>query len=416
MKERKRLIPELRFPEFSGEWEEKKLGEVTSLITKGTTPKRFETKGISYIKIECFEEGKINKEKCLFIAPEIHEKELKRSILQENDILFAIAGATIGKCNVVKKDLLPANTNQALSIIRLKNKKSNLFVYNILKSTKMKRYINLNLSVGAQPNLNLEQLNKFKLNFPSIEEQEKIANFLISVDSKIEFLEKKKEGLERYKKGMMEKIFKQEIRFKDERGEEYPEWEEKKLGEIGATYSGLTGKKGNDFGKGKPYIQYKQIFDKAAIDILKCGLVEIKEGENQNEVKYGDIFFTVSSETPKEIGYSSVMLEKEKEIFLNSFCFGYRPNKLKELAPVFSKYLFRSSGVRNKIIKLAQGSTRYNMSKFQFIKISINLPVLKEQKKIGDFLSSLDKKIEDTEKEIEGFKEFKKGLLQKMFV
>ena len=106
-----KLEPKLRFPEFVGKWEKKKLGELSDLITKGTTPSKFTSAGIKFIKIECFDGDSINANKCLFIDERTHNKELKRSILKEGDILFAIAGATIGKVNIVTKDILPANTN-----------------------------------------------------------------------------------------------------------------------------------------------------------------------------------------------------------------------------------------------------------------------------------------------------------------
>jgi type I restriction enzyme S subunit len=161
-------VPNLRFPGFEGEWETKKLGEICELITKGTTPKEFTNKGVRYIKIEAFNENSIDINKCVFIDESIHNKELKRSILKEGDILFAIAGATIGKTNIVTKAILPANTNQALAIVRL-NKNEN-YIIQILKSSIMQKYIQENISVGAQPNLNLEQMNNFSFYYPNIDE------------------------------------------------------------------------------------------------------------------------------------------------------------------------------------------------------------------------------------------------------
>lgn len=126
------LQPKLRFPEFEGTWEFKSLREITSLITKGTTPKTFSENGVNFIKIECLNGHNIDTSKCLFIDEKTHNKELKRSILQENDLLFAIAGATIGKCTTVKKEALPANTNQALAIIRLKEKENKDYIFKFL--------------------------------------------------------------------------------------------------------------------------------------------------------------------------------------------------------------------------------------------------------------------------------------------
>lgn len=134
--------------------------------------------------------------------------------------------------------------------------------------------------------------------------------------------------------GLSENLFSQKVRVK----EFSDKWELKSLGEIGGTYNGLSGKTKDDFGKGKPYIQYKQIFDSSKVKIGNCGLVEILENENQNNVRYGDIFFTISSETPDEIGMSSVILDEVNEMYLNSFCFRYRPLSLQTLNPLFCKF------------------------------------------------------------------------------
>jgi type I restriction enzyme S subunit len=188
-------------------WEVKKLGELSDLITKGTTPTKFVNKGIKFIKIECFDGDQINQEKCLFIDEQIHNKELKRSILKEGDILFAIAGATIGKCNVVNSDILPANTNQALAIIRLKKDENRNFVYHILKSYKMQKYISDNMSVGAQPNLNLEQMNNFSFVYPTPPEQIRIASFITVIDQKIDIVNTQLEKTQTWKKGLLQKMF-----------------------------------------------------------------------------------------------------------------------------------------------------------------------------------------------------------------
>ena len=196
----------------------------------------------------------------------------------------------------------------------------------------------------------------------------------------------------------------------------YEKWKTFKLAEIGETFNGLTGKSKEDFGSGKRYIQYKQIFDSSKILIENCGYVMVSENENQNNVKYGDIFFTTSSETPDEIGMSSVLLEDVKNVYLNSFCFGFRLNSFNEMLPEFARFLFRSKVVRNEIKKLAQGSTRYNMSKTELLKLEILLPSIMEQKEISAFLSSLYQKIQTEKAILEQLEMQKKYLLQQMFV
>ena len=155
-----------------------RLGDITKTITKGTTPKRFADKGINFIKTEAFDEMNINKNKLSFVDKETHNGFLKRSILEENDILFTIAGATIGKMAIVKKELLPANTNQALAIIRLKDDINVHYIKFILKSSFMKKYIKKCIKGSAQPNLNLQQLNDFLVPFPNDEKQKEIMNIL----------------------------------------------------------------------------------------------------------------------------------------------------------------------------------------------------------------------------------------------
>ncbi|MBN2825167.1 MAG: restriction endonuclease subunit S, partial [Campylobacterales bacterium] len=114
--------------------------------------------------------------------------------------------------------------------------------------------------------------------------------------------------------------------------------------------------------------------------------------------------------------FASVLLDELEEVYLNSFCFGYRAKSLDILNPYFARYLFRSANFRRETIKLAQGSTRYNISKVELMKTIIQLPSLEEQTKIANFLSSIDTKIAQTQKQLEATKAFKKGLLQQMFV
>ena len=207
-------------------------------------------------------------------------------------------------------------------------------------------------------------------------------------------------------------MFSQKIRFKEFKDE----WQLKNLGDIGKTFNGLSGKTKENFGNGKPYIQYKQIFDSSIVRIENCGFVEVFENENQNRILYGDIFFTISSETPKEIGMSSVLLEEVDEMYLNSFCFGYRPSSSQVIHPLFSSYLFRSTTFRNKVIRLAQGSTRYNMSKAELMNLTILLPCLEEQIEIAQFLYSIDIKIETEKNILNTYQSQKQYLLQNLFI
>lgn len=192
-------------------------------------------------------------------------------------------------------------------------------------------------------------------------------------------------------------------------------WSSKKILEIGDTYNGLSGKSADDFAAGDAFITYKQIFDNSEIDTKKFGQVRVHPNEKQNKAQYGDIFFTTSSETPDEVGFSSVLLAKNSNPYLNSFSFGLRPNSLKEFDPVFAKYLFRTSNYRRKVIKLAQGSTRYNISKTTFKKIQLYIPEFNEQQKIANFFQAVDKWIDNLRTQKEAWEQYKKGMMQRIF-
>jgi restriction endonuclease S subunit len=286
------------------------------------------------------------------------------------------------------------------------------FLFHSLVHKDIRKYIN----GSSRAKLNKGDMLSIAMTAPDIPEQTKIADFLTAVDRRVEQLTQKKALLEDYKKGVMQQLFTQAIRFKDDHGNDFPDWEEKKLGEVGTTYSGLSGKSGDDFGTGKPFVTYKQIFDNTTIDIQNCGKVAITPQEKQNRVRKGDILFTTSSETRLEVGFTSVVLDELDEVYLNSFCFGFRMNNGNELLTEFARYLFHSTAARRSITVLGQGSTRYNISKNQLMKIMFAFPSLPEQTKIADFLSAIDRKIESVATQITETQTFKKGLLQQMFV
>ncbi|MDC8963289.1 restriction endonuclease subunit S [Metamycoplasma hyosynoviae] len=209
---------------------------------------------------------------------------------------------------------------------------------------------------------------------------------------------------------MPENKTKPEIRFK---GFTYA-WELYTLGDLGTTFTGLSGKKKDDFGKGDAYfIPYLNVFNNPIIDPSFVESIEIDN--SQNEVKYGDIFFTTSSETPDEVGMSSVWLSGLKNIYLNSFCFGYRLNFLENYDLNYLAYDFRSNSFRNHMILLAQGISRFNISKTRAMDIKISIPTLKEQQKIGNFFKNLDKIIDLHHLKCEKLQTIKKSLLGKMF-
>lgn len=192
-------------------------------------------------------------------------------------------------------------------------------------------------------------------------------------------------------------------------------WNKIIFGTLGYTYNGLSGKTKDDFGEnGKPYIPYTNIFANNAVDVTDFEYVDIKKGEKQNEVKYGDILFTTSSETIEEVGMSSVFLENLGGIYLNSFCFGFRLFDFKKINPEFARYLFREEKIRYSISLLGQGSTRYNLSKTRLKKdLEIIIPSeIDEQLKIAEILNKVDEAILQTEQLIAKYGRIKTGLTQ----
>lgn len=397
-----KLQPKLRFPEFNIPWKNSSIRDLTTLVTKGTTPKKFSKNGVNYIKIECLDGSKIDSNKCLFINEDIHTKELKRSILKENDILFAIAGATIGKCVIVNSQVLPANTNQALSIIRLKSIENIDFVYQILTSEKMRKYILDNISVGAQPNLNLEQINAFSFNTPSLPEQQKIASFLTTVDDKISNLKQKVSLLEKYKKGVMQQIFSQQIRFKDENGNDYPEWEAKSLGEVCEFYSGgtpLTTNK-NFYNGHIPFIKSGEIGEKETKQfITELGL----KNSSAKLVSKGDILYALYGATSGEVSISQINGAINQAVL----CIKSSQNQVY----LFQYLKCQKDNIVSTYIQGGQGNLSANIIK----ELNVALPSINEQTKIAEFLSGIDKKIETTKLQLSKMEVWKKGLLQGMF-
>jgi len=159
------------------------------------------------------------------------------------------------------------------------------------------------------------------------------------------------------------------------------------LGNCGTTYSGLSGKTKEDFGHGNArFVPYTNVFDNPLADTERLEAVEIDS--SQNKVAYGDVFFTVSSETPDEVGMSSVWLSDQDDVYLNSFCFGYRQDSTFD--PHYLAYMLRSSSIRSDLTLLAQGISRFNISKNKVMELSVAVPSAAEQKQIGQYFARLD--------------------------
>ena len=373
-------VPKLRFKEFNDDWNLIRLGDCCNLITKGTTPNRFSESGIKFIKIESLINKKIDNNKCLYVDEKTHITSLKRSILEEKDVLFAIAGATIGKCGIIEKENLPANTNQALAILRTNPKKLDpYFLLNVLDSNIMKKYILLNISVGAQPNLNLEQMNNFKFKLPSEEEQLKVANFLSLLDKKIELQSKKIEDLKLFKKGLSTTIFNSLRNF-----------EEYRLGKIcNITTGKLDANAMIDNGKYRFYTCAKEygLIDKYAFDteaLLISG----------NGAYVGYIHY-----------YKGKFNAYQRTYVLDNFSQNIQ----------FIKCYLEENLAKRINSEKKEGNTPYIVLS-TLSDMVIKIPSKENQIKISNIINCHNKKIELEENKLLKLQELKKGLMQSMFV
>ncbi|EFH7970975.1 restriction endonuclease subunit S [Escherichia coli] len=351
--------------------------------------------------------------------PDSFKVDYKRFLVSPGDLVMSMTG-TMGKRDYGFTVEIPSNTqcsllNQRVLKIVPKNNASSGYILNLLRSELILSVLYSFPGGTKQANLSAKQLQELPVLIPPELEQKKIAQILSTWDKAISVTEKLLTNSQQQKKALMQQLLTGKKRLLDENGVRFSgEWEYTIFGNLGDTYTGLTGKTKEDFGAGKPYIPYINIFKNSRIDIQNLEYVQVNDDERQSVVKYGDIFFTTSSETPEEVGMSSVLLEEVSEVFLNSFCFGFRLNNFETLIPKYARYLFRSEHVRRQISTLGQGATRYNLSKRQLIKLELKLPCVEEQQKIAAVLSAADAEISTLEKKLACLRDEKKALMQQL--
>lgn len=403
-------IPRRRFKEFvgSGEWEEKKLGEVVDIYDGTHQTPNYTEEGIMFLSVENIKTLTSKK----YISKQDFKKDFK-VYPEKGDILMTRIG-DVGTANVVKSSRPVA---YYVSLALLKNNKLDSYFLKECIATKpvqMELWVRT-LHIAFPKKINKNEIGNVSLPIPSLAEQEKIGHFFQKLDRLIDINKQKLGKLKASKSAYLTEMFPRE-------GEDRPRrrfqgfigaWEEKKLGEVGITFNGLSGKSKKDFGHGQAeFITYLNVFHNTISDIYGTDNVEIDD--RQNQVKYGDIFFTTSSETPEEVGMSSVWIDNRPNVYLNSFCFGYR--LLESINIYYIAYLLRSPSIRKEFQLLAQGISRYNISKTKAMDINIPIPSLAEQEKIGNFFQKLDQQIEVQEEKLEKLEKMKKAYLAEMFV
>ena len=403
------MEPNIRVKGFDGDWEERSLGEIyTERNERGNDSLQILSVSIH----DGVSDGELDEEGLGKVVRRSEDKSTYKHVY-EGDLVFNMMRAWQGAIGVVKTEgmISPAY----ISAIPNASVYPPFMDY-VLRRKEAIDQIN-NLSYGVtdfRKRLYWDSFVKVKCCLPSVEEQKRITDTLESLDRYILLNQRQCDDLRELKKYMLQKMFPKdgekvpEIRFAGFEGE----WEQRKLGDMGTTFTGLSGKTKEDFGHGDAkFVTYMNVFSNPVADPLKTESVEIDR--SQNAVQYGDVFFTTSSETPEEVGMSSVWLESVENTYLNSFCFGYRPSV--EIDPNYIAYMLRSDIVRKRIIYLAQGISRYNISKNKVMEIEVPIPQLSEQKRIGEYFATLDSLITHHQRRHDTLLEFKAYLLQNMF-
>ena len=263
---------------------------------------------------------------------------------------------------------------------------------------------------NSMKNIAKDRLLEILIPKPTLPEQQRIAEALSDMDELIASLEKLIAKKKAIKQGAMQELLTGNRRLPGFSGE----WEESKIGEMGFFYNGLSGKKKNDFGHGKSrYITFLNVLSNVTIDVQSLEYVEVGQSESQNQIRKGDLFFNTSSETPEEVGMCAVLMTDVANVYLNSFCFGFRLFS-DDYDPLFLSYLFNSSIGRKIMNILAQGATRYNLSKGSLSEAKVKLPPIAEQIALATTLFEMDCDISVLEKKCNKVCRIKQGMMQQL--
>lgn len=394
--------PKLRFKEFSGEWESKKLGDIAIKVGSGKTPRGgnsvYTDSGVVFLRSQNVLNGKLNLNDVAYISEEINST-MKSTEVHGDDILLNITGASIGRSCKVPTHFPKANVNQHVCIIRLNENYNSSFIMNQIISSKVQRQIDSYQAGGNREGLNFEQIKSMKIGSTTIEEQEKIASFFSLIDKKISLQSEKVEMLKEYKKGMMQKIFSRKLKFKDDSGRDYPEWEEKKIKDIFTVTRGVVIAKNEISDRKSSENQYPVYSSQTSNNgILGYDSKYDFEGDyltwTTDGANAGKVFARKGKFRCTNV--CGVLVEKEGTL-------GFANKMISEIlnkeTPKHVSYVGNP--------KLMNGV---------MADIKIKVPVINEQIKISKVLDCIDLKIEKEQDKLYSLNEYKKGLLQQMFI
>ena len=385
------------------DWEVKRLRDVGEIITGSTPPtqiKEYWNGLIPWITPTDISNKKdiYNSEREIsFLGLQVIRK------LPANTLLVTCI-ASIGKNAILRAD---GACNQQINAIIPSNDYNVDFLYYLIENSK--QYLLGSAGITATLMISKKDFSEITFSIPNNPEQTAIATALSDTDALIEKLTNLIEKKKNIKQGTMQELLTGKRRLPGFSGE----WEVKKIGQLGRSYGGLTGKIKSDFGIGNNfYIPFMNIMSNPVIDPSYFDIVNIRVDETQHMVQKGDLFFNGSSETPEEVGMCSVLLENIPNLYLNSFCFGFRLNEDLNTSGLFFAYYFRSNVGRKLIYSLAQGAIRYNLSKTNFLKLDIPYPRPEEQTAIATVLSDIDAEIEKLESQLSKCQNLKQGMMQ----
>lgn len=395
-------IPKLRFKEFHENWIESRLSELALKITDGThdTP-IVQKEGMPFLTAINIKDGFINYHDINYVDETTHKKIFERCNPEKDDLLIVNIGAGTATCarNIVDYPFSLKN----VALVKPNKKLLNpVFLEQFQRKNSAKLFVSLT-SGGAQPFLSLKEIGKLVVKYSSLEEQTKIASFLSAVDEKISQLNQKHELLSQYKQGMMQKLFSQQIRFKADDGSEFGKWEEKKIGEISTTFSGGTPKSSDkSFYQGNiPFIKSGEISQKVTEQYINEVALKNSSAKLINK---GDLLYALYGATSGQVAISQINGAINQAILCIRSDLNTRY--------LLNFFLLEKEKILSTYLQGGQG----NLSAAIIKEISIPVPSLEEQTKIANFLATIDQKIEVVAKQIEKAKQWKKGLLQQMFV
>lgn len=342
-------------------------------------------------------------------------KYTDRTLIKDGDIIIADTAEdeTVGKC----VEVYGLGNKKAVSGLHtmLCRPKEGLFVpkfLGYLMNGSIYHNQLLPLMVGTKvSSVSKSAIVDTYIPIPPKHVQVKIVNSILSIDELICPINTEISKKKQLKEGTMQQLLTGKTRLPGFNGA----WLDKQIGKIGYTYSGITGKGKDDFGKGDAqYITFLNVLNNPVIDTTIFEKVDIKPSDRQNAAQKGDLFFNTSSETPEEVGICAVLNENIENLYLNSFCFGYRLTDNAVLGHYLA-YFWRSKQGRDIMSTLAQGATRYNLSKVYFNQTVITLPPTKdEQMAIVEVLDTMDDEIHALEVERDKYLQIKQGMMQKL--